>query len=139
MLPVNWNDVFHSPWIRNPSASDSALEALVATASFPLPAEYLDLLRWSNGGEGPIGEVYFTLWGAEDVLGLNEGYKFGEALRDVFVVGDDSAHFYALVFDQAVGSEAVRFPVGFIHPSAIDVRRPNLSTLLIQLAKGELF
>ena len=41
-------------WFRQPGASEKALQDLRAGAEINLPAEYFDLLAYSNGGEGPI-------------------------------------------------------------------------------------
>ena len=58
-------------------------------------------------------------------------------LPTVFVIGDDSSHFYG--FDLArQNPEVVRLPVGFVHPAGINVCDPSLETVLHALATRSL-
>jgi hypothetical protein len=43
-------------WRPEQPASEQEISALIAAAPRPLPPEYLDLLRFTNGGEGPVGQ-----------------------------------------------------------------------------------
>jgi len=54
---LNISQLLDSPerdWSRAPGASESELAKLRAKAPATLPVELLELLRFSNGGEGPI-------------------------------------------------------------------------------------
>lgn len=45
----------------------------LGTLGFHLPADYLEVLREGNGGEGFIGEVsYLMLWPVEEIVARNE-------------------------------------------------------------------
>lgn len=48
-------------WFKLEGASAQALRALADVATAGLPQEYLDLLAYSNGGEGPLPSPLHTL------------------------------------------------------------------------------
>jgi cell wall assembly regulator SMI1 len=48
-------------WFRNEGASSDALQVLIDSVEVKLPKEYLELLAFSNGGEGPLPVPYYTL------------------------------------------------------------------------------
>jgi hypothetical protein len=48
-------------WLKNEGASTDALRVLAAAVEVGLPQEYLDLLTFSNGGEGPLPAPFHTL------------------------------------------------------------------------------
>src|SRR5262249_38342415 len=64
-------------WTKSPAAQPTVIAELVKHALVPLPAEYLDFLTESNGGEGELGRQpgWFVLWRAEDVIEFNQGYE----------------------------------------------------------------
>jgi len=53
------------------------------------PAEYTRFLLWSNGGEGELSVEpgWFSLWPAEEVVELNEGYEVQTRLPGFFGFG----------------------------------------------------
>ncbi len=59
-------------WQPNPPASESEIASLQAKARTTLPPEYLDLLRFGNGGEGPLAlaPLWFQLYSVEECLTL---------------------------------------------------------------------
>jgi hypothetical protein len=59
-------------WQPEPPASESDLAELLSRARAELPTEYLDLLRFGNGGEGPLAlaPLWFQLYSAKDCLEL---------------------------------------------------------------------
>ena len=61
--------------VRPPGATEEAIENLVASAGVQLPTDYLDFLRFANGGEGDLGiqPWYFQVWAAEEVIENNRG------------------------------------------------------------------
>jgi hypothetical protein len=67
--------------IAEPSgASDEALGRLLQYVGVPLPADYLEFLRWSNGAEGFLGSddeegPYLALCRAEEIPELTESGK----------------------------------------------------------------
>jgi len=68
-------------WSKAQGASQAAISALQDAAGFELPKEYVELLEFSNGGEGPMPEPFgvFCLDRAEDAgnpgqIGLYPGW-----------------------------------------------------------------
>jgi hypothetical protein len=57
----------HRQWSRRPPASEEAIARLQQGAPGAVPREYIALLRYSNGGEGPLAlpPPYFMLYKAE--------------------------------------------------------------------------
>ena len=54
------------------------------------PEDYLEFLKWSNGGEGYIGENYISFWKVEDLAALNAEYQIQEYLSEKFLgIGTD--------------------------------------------------
>lgn len=57
-------------WKGNAPASAAEIDRLVHVVGFPLPPAYLDLLRQSNGGSGPLGlpPLWLELWSVAQVI-----------------------------------------------------------------------
>jgi len=114
-------------WLKSPGASPKAINELVAKAGVELPREYLDLLAFSNGGEGPISvQPYnFCLDSAEDAV----KYKLANTYSDLpgfFVFGSNGAGEY-LAFDLR---DSKPWPV-----VAVDMTNANLSESVQRIAK----
>jgi len=74
----------------NPGASESDLRQVEAALAVVLPLEYVDLMRYSNGAEGPIGaSSYLVLWPIEEIIPLNEDYAAGEFAPGLILFGTD--------------------------------------------------
>ncbi len=58
-------------------ATDAEIASLSAASPFPLPREFIELLRVSNGGEGwlAIRPWYFQLWSSTEIPLHNAGYE----------------------------------------------------------------
>lgn len=59
-------------WQSKGPASESEVASLQSRARAQLPPEYLNLLRFSNGGEGPLAlaPLWFQLYSVSDCLDL---------------------------------------------------------------------
>ena len=85
-----------------------------------MPDGYTAFLRRANGGEGFIGKRYVRLWRAEELIGMNRGYKVAQFFPDMFFIGTDGGgEAYAFMFS---GTEGAVFEVPFIGLPG-DVRR----------------
>ncbi|MCF7787889.1 MAG: SMI1/KNR4 family protein [Prosthecobacter sp.] len=76
-------------WLREAPASESAITSLVASSSWELPADYLDFLRLSNGGEGELGiqPCWFCMWRAEEVIAFATDYQVADYAPGFFAFG----------------------------------------------------
>ena len=59
-------------WHARQPASEADIAELTSWSKVQLPAEYLDLLRFGNGGEGPLAlpPRYFQLYSVRDCIQL---------------------------------------------------------------------
>jgi hypothetical protein len=77
-------------WHGLPPASDADLDAIERHRRIALPADYRALMRWSNGGEAKLAKVYLSLWLADKIVALNDGYKIQSYLGDqLLAIGSD--------------------------------------------------
>lgn len=78
----------------NSGASPHQIRGAEEQLAVRLSAEYVDLVRWTNGGEGCVGrESYLVLWPVEELLERNEGYKVdGEYARGLTLIGTDGGN-----------------------------------------------
>lgn len=85
-------------WLSNEGASLDALQVLTDSVEVELPKEYLELLAFSNGGEGPLRAPYYTLC-LDDVESASEPTRvelFKNLYPGWFVFGGDGGgEFYA--------------------------------------------
>ena len=76
-------------WDRVPPADESAIQALVEQSGVELPPDYLEFLRFSNGGDGHLGVEpgWFQIWSIEEVLETNSDLELPEELPGFFGFG----------------------------------------------------
>lgn len=76
-------------WRKAESASLSVIETLEDFAPAELPKELLELLRYSNGGEGPLAAqpFWFQLYPAEEIAEIERSGAFEEFFDGLFVFG----------------------------------------------------
>jgi len=72
---MNVRDILGQPereWRAEAPASEADIALLESKANRELPREYLDLLRFSNGGEGPLAlpPLWFQLYAVNDCIAL---------------------------------------------------------------------
>jgi hypothetical protein len=105
-------------WSARSPASDEAIEQLQHVAPGPLPKEYIALLRYSNGGEGPIAlpPLYFMLYEAEYAITVNQIADQRELYPEHFVIGSNGG-LETIAFDTR-GSEP--WPIVMYDPVAGD-------------------
>ena len=78
-------------WYPEPPSSLDEVNALQAGANFTLPADYLNFLRVSNGGEGgeEAGSKWLNLWHTQEVIALNKDYQVQKYLPAMWGFGSD--------------------------------------------------
>ncbi|WP_218191712.1 SMI1/KNR4 family protein [Pseudomonas sp. B28(2017)] len=62
-------------------------QAIEPLQQIPLPADYLSFLQSKNGDEGWLGEDYFILWRADDLVSLNHKYEVEHYAPGIFLFG----------------------------------------------------
>ncbi|HZS08554.1 MAG TPA: SMI1/KNR4 family protein [Blastocatellia bacterium] len=57
-------------WSGRPPAGEDDILRLMESSEVPLPQEYLDLLRFSNGGNGPLAlsPLIFVLYSVDEAI-----------------------------------------------------------------------
>ncbi len=90
-------------WLRYPPAREEALDALIEQTGLSFPEEYLSLLRYSNGGDGPLDTqpCWFIIEPVEGLIELNDrpmqvyvpniGYQVQEYLPGYFAFGTNGS------------------------------------------------
>jgi hypothetical protein len=78
-------------WDANPPATEEDLAALIAATPVPLPAEYLALLRLSNGGQATMlgYPSYVRIWSARTAIEFNRDYQVQKWLPGFVGFGDN--------------------------------------------------
>ena len=76
-------------WARFAGAGEDVIRKVLASCTYSLPSDYVNFLRLSNGGEGPlpVSPLWFQLWRAEELLDFNKGYGRDEFYPELFLIG----------------------------------------------------
>ena len=112
-------------WYGRDGASSSELEGFRSFVPTTLPQGYYDLLRFSNGGEGPLGvqPCWFVLDTTEEAATAWTGKSHAEFFPGLFVFGSNGAN-EAFAFDlRADGVRVVYF----------DTTNANLAESVVEL------
>ena len=91
-------------WTPNPPADEVEIAQLVKLAPFELPLEYLELLRYCNGGEGELNAppLWFQMESIADSIWHNEFFhKQGDFLSFWFIGGNGGLE--TIGFDRRTG------------------------------------
>ena len=124
MIPEN------REWFRLDGASPSVLKTLQSAAGGTLPQVYLDLLAFSNGGEGPFGAQpgWLVLSSAEEAARTWSDEVYAKFFPGYFVFGSNGAG-EAFAFDLnlrgGMGERIVHF----------DMTNTDLPNSVIELAR----
>ena len=94
----------HRKWSSRPPPSEDAIEQLKQTAPDALPKEYLALLRYTNGGEGPLSlpPLYFLLYDTDLAREINHCADQQELYTGHFVIGSNGGA-ETIAFDTRAG------------------------------------
>jgi hypothetical protein len=79
-----------SKWHPAAPASENAIANLIGKVGFELPSDYLEFLRFSNGGYGEIPVqpwCFDNLWTAEELLEYNRDYEVAKYCDRFFGIG----------------------------------------------------
>lgn len=73
----------------NPPSERANIEQAEKQAGFAFPTDYRDFLLKQNGGEGWIGLNYAMLWRAEELMEMNEAYRFTVLAPAILAIGSN--------------------------------------------------
>jgi len=74
---------------RRPGASDITIAEAEEQLGLKLPADYVQFLKLTNGGEGFVGGGYAILWPVEELHSTNQGYEFAKYLPGFLSIGSN--------------------------------------------------
>lgn len=108
---------FKGNWHSLPPAPETEIEELKNSVKIELPQEFLDLLRFSNGGEGNIAlpPLIFKLDAIQEIINLQNDEFYREEFPDCFFFGGNG------------GLEIIAF----------DLRKKPYSVVMIDPISGE--
>ena len=77
-------------WNSNKGTNLNDIGIVEKQLHIAFPEDYLEFLKWSNGGEGYIGKNYISFWKVEDLAALNAEYQIQKYLSEKFLgIGTD--------------------------------------------------
>lgn len=134
---INWNKILPDElWYRRPPLE--GIEATLKESGIVFPNDYIDYMKWSDGGEGDLSEyLYVSLWEAKELFDPNVGYEPIKSLPMLFCFGDDGPHFYA--FDRSDNMKVVRVPMGDTHPSMVEFVSDTFLEMLEEVKSGRVY
>ena len=111
MYPEHLKELLQRFQITRPVSSDE-IEAFEREAAIPLPSEYLEFLRFTDGGESFIGpNSYAMLWKIDELLRFNREYEVPEYAPGLFLFGSNGGG-EAFAFDLlAEGTQSFLCPL----------------------------
>jgi SMI1 / KNR4 family (SUKH-1) len=74
---------------RRPPATDEEIAAFERTTAKRLSRDYVEFLKATDGGEGYVGEAYVILWGAGELVAMNNGYEVETYAPGLLIFGSD--------------------------------------------------
>ena len=112
---MNFNDLPSPNWHREPPADAVIVGELLLQSELQLPEDYLAFLRFSNGGEGDLGDSmgWCSLWPAEEVLQLNRDYEIQQWVPGFFCIGSDGGG-EGLCFDTRTSAPWKLYKIPFV-------------------------
>ncbi|WP_175676544.1 SMI1/KNR4 family protein [Burkholderia ambifaria] len=113
-----------------------AIASLETSLCASLPPNYKDLLLWSDGGEGEVGDLYLAVWTVEQVVELNALYSITTRMGEGFVcIGTDGGD-YCFALDLRGGERFVVVPFGALTEDEIKPLARNLVDALTSIRDG---
>ncbi|MCR8649792.1 hypothetical protein A1343_11075 [Leptospira interrogans serovar Bataviae] len=72
---MNITNMFKNVWTIQPGTNLNTIQKIESIFKVTFPEDYKQILLWSNGGEGKVGNRYLSLWKIEELVQLNEDYQ----------------------------------------------------------------
>lgn len=75
---------------RRPGATDAAIVESEKQLGLKLPAEYVEFLKFADGGEGFVGKnAYVMLWSGEELASMNQSYEVQNYAPGLLIFGSN--------------------------------------------------
>lgn len=93
MVTDNLKSLLASVKLNDPATLEN-VESVETELNLEFPQEYIDVLLYSNGFTGQIGEEgWFDLWKIEDLVENNNAYDFPTQLPGILIIGSNQGEF----------------------------------------------
>jgi hypothetical protein len=127
-----WDALLGSMQRASNGLSDKEIKELEHQIERPLPKDYLDFLRWSNGAHGELGNQHLVLHTAAQLVESNNQYKTLD--NDFIVFGSDGGgEAYAFDYKHSP-AQVVQLPFIPYDRALAEVRGASFSQFLSWLA-----
>ena len=122
----------------NPPSDDLEANHFQEKTGIELPSDYIEFLKYANGGEGFIGEnSYCMLWKLGELTELNSAYEAKEYAPGLLLFGSNGGG-EAYAFDtEASPWRIVQVPFVGMSRDLIEVLAPNFNDFLKYLYDAE--
>lgn len=116
-------EIIAPSWFKKDGAIAEQIKQAEAALGIEFPSDYKTFLSWSNGGEGQIGNRYFSFWSSEEIKQLNEDYQISKYLPSIVGIGTDGGgQSYALDYRMSPENPPlIQCPLGDLDFSSIVV------------------
>ncbi len=128
-----------SRWLQELGAHADDLDKLQEHwARTTIPQEFLQLLRWSNGGRCVFPFAYLDLWPVAGIIALNEDYLIRCYLEDAFIgIGTDGGStLIALDLRPTLHGQVTSFDLGNLDISQGKPVAESIGDLFLRLDNG---
>jgi cell wall assembly regulator SMI1 len=121
----------------NDPVAKNVLSAIETKLEKTLPADYKELLKISNGGEGSFGKEYLMIWAVEELVEYNQQYEVEKYAPGLLVFGSNGGG-EAYAFDCRSGQFGGIVKVPFVGMDLKYVRAlaPTFIDFLRRLSNG---
>ncbi|WP_177177037.1 SMI1/KNR4 family protein [Stenotrophomonas indicatrix] len=130
-----------SPWLPETGAHTDGLRRLQAHwAEAAIPEDFIELLRWSNGGRCVFPHAYVDLWSIASIIELNDSYQVRRYLGDSLMgIGTDGGStLIALDLSPSSRGQIVSFDLGDLDISQGKPIAESIAELFCKFDSGQL-
>jgi hypothetical protein len=136
MMPVSREKLF-AEFEAKPPANPASVARCQSRLKFQLPADYVEFLKQTNGGEGFVGKNYLRAWPVEDLIQFNKEYHVDESAPGLFLFGSSGGG-EAFAFDiRSPRPPIVAVPFIVLNLEDAIVIAPDFSSFLQHLYRSE--
>jgi SMI1/KNR4 family protein SUKH-1 len=130
-------EVLFAEFDAKPPANPASVALCQSQLKFQLPADYIQFLEQTNGGEGFVGKNYLRAWPVEDLIQNNNEYHVEECAPGLFLFGSSGGG-EAFAFDtRSTPPVIVAVPFIVLNLEDAIVIAPNFTAFLQHLYRSE--